>query len=103
MTDTRTAATIAAEMTAAVRRLAELSRDESEMPSMVAVLEALGADGGPLAALGDLFSQGAEWLQDFEEEAADTAADRMDDTAGHTEGLRYNIDIVLRLIRPLAG
>lgn len=103
MTDTRTAAAVAAEMTAAVRRLAELSRDESEMASMVTVLEILGADDGPLAALGDLFSQGAEWLQEFEEEAADTAADRIDDAAGRTEALRYDLDIVLRLIRPLAG
>jgi hypothetical protein len=102
--DVRAAAERAsADMTAAVRRLAELSRTDSEMSSMVTVLEALTACGGPLAAIGDLCSEGAEWLQEFEHDDADTAADRMDDTAGGTESVSSGLDIVLRLIRPLAG
>jgi hypothetical protein len=93
----------AADMAAAVGRLAELSRAHSEMSSMVAVLDALGVDGGPLAALGDLLSAGAEWLVEFEDDDAETAADRLDDTAGVVENVRYGLDIALRIIRPLAG
>lgn len=102
-TNAAAVAALSAEITANIRRLSELSRGAGEMLDMVTVLEALGADGGPLAALGDLLSEGAGWLPEFEDEDADTAADRMDDTAGHVESVRYGLDIVLRIIRPLAG
>ena len=91
------------EITAGIRRLSGLSRGEGEMVDMVTVLEALEGADGPLAAIGDLCSAGAEWLPEFEDEDADKAAERLDDVAGQTETVRYGLDIVLRLIRPLAG
>jgi hypothetical protein len=105
-TDTDTTAAIraaAAEITAAIRRLSELARADGEMGDMVAVLDAFEAAGGPLDALGDLLTDGAGWLADFEDEDADTAADRMENTSGQVGSVREGLDLALRFIRPLAG
>jgi hypothetical protein len=98
------AATVAG-ITASIRRLAEISRTDAEMSSLVSVLELLTADGesNPLAALGDLITDGSEYLREFEDESADAAADRMEDTAGYTESMRDGLNVVLYLARPLAG
>jgi hypothetical protein len=85
----------------ALRRLGELSRGE-RMGDLVAALDALVAPRGPLAELGDLLSEGAVWLSDFELADADLAAERIDDAAGTAEATTAAIEIVLRLIRPLA-
>ena len=94
-------AALAAEITLCIRRLSLLARASNEMGGMVAALEALEAADGPLAEIGDLLTDGATWLQEFEHEDADAAADRMDETSGGTEGVREGLDLALRLIRPL--
>ena len=104
MTDNTAAiARIAAEITGSIRRLSLLARATDDMGEMVAVLDALEGADGPLAALGDLFTDGAEWLQEFEAcEDAQDAAERMEDTSGYPESIRGALDLVLRTIRPLA-
>lgn len=104
--DTTNAASITAlaeQITMSIRRLSALARSTNEMSEMVAVLESLEASDGPVGALGDLFVDAAEWLQEFEDEDADTAADRLDETSGGTESVREGLDLALRLVRPLAG
>lgn len=103
----RDAAAVTASAAAAVKRLGELSREvetDNAMANMVAVLDLLAdKDAGPLNALRDLFYDGAPWLNDFEDESADLAAERLGDAAEHINELRYTLGIVLGLIRPLAG
>jgi hypothetical protein len=91
-----------ASMTAAIKRLAELSQAGSEIRSMITVLEALAKDSGPLAELMHLFSEGGEWLTGFEDNSADEASELMRDAAEYISGVRNVANIILPWLRPLA-
>ncbi len=73
------------------------------MGEMVTALEALAGDDGPLAEIGEMLGSASGWLQEFEHDDAQSAADRMEDTSGYTESIRYSLDLVLRMIRPLGA
>lgn len=96
-------ASAAATATAAIHRLAELSRAAGEMGDMVTAIEALTADSGPLAELIDTFGNAAGWLVDFEDDDAAVAADRMDDAASNVDDLKYNLRLALARLQPLTG
>jgi hypothetical protein len=106
-TDTDTSAgiaTAASDMTSAVQRLAKLSRQDSEMGSLVAVLEALTHRDGPLAELFTALTDSAVYLTGFEDEDADDAADRVNDAAHSIAVAREQLaDGVLPYLRPLVG
>lgn len=95
-------ASAAADATAAIRRLSELSR-AGELADLVTALDALESADGPLAELGDLMTETAGWLVDFEDEETEAAADCMENTSGYADAVREGLDLTLRLIRPLVG
>lgn len=96
-------ATAAADMTAAIRRLAELSRMDGDVPNMVAALSALIAANGPLDTLAaDLLGDGSGWLDDFEDETAEFASNLMGDAMSRTGQLNYELEIIRDTLKPLA-
>ena len=94
-----TPAAAAADMLAAIRRLTDLTWAEG-LGAMVAVFEALKAEGGPLDELGDLFGC-ASRLVDFDHENAGLAAQRVDDCAGMAQGLRFGVHVAASVTRQL--
>lgn len=93
---------LATEITLGIRRLSLLARATDDLGGMVAVLEALEGADGPLAELGDLLTDGAEWLAGFEHDDTASAGERMEETSGQNEAVREGLDLALRLMRPLA-
>ena len=89
-------------MTAAVNRLSELSRADADLSDMVAALDALAADGGPLVALNALFERASFWLADFDDDDLNLAAERAADAADSIGAARYAAAFILDLARPLA-
>lgn len=92
----------AASMTAAIGRLAEFSRSESDVHGMIAVLDAVAGESGALTQLMHMFSEGGDWLTGFENDSADEAAELMADAAEYISGVRNVAKIITPLIRPLA-
>ena len=102
-TNTAAITTLAAEVTAGIRQLSLLTRASGTMGEMVTALEALAADDGPLAEMGEMLGSASGWLLECEHDDAQSAGDRMEDTSGYTESIRYSLDRVLRMIRPLGA
>lgn len=90
-------------MTAAIKRLAELSRAESDVHGMIAVLEVLTDNSGALVELTHMFKEGGDWLTGFEDNSADEAAELMAASANYISGVRDVANTILPWLRPLAG
>ncbi|MBC3843292.1 hypothetical protein GXW82_33020 [Streptacidiphilus sp. 4-A2] len=88
----------------ALEQLGELSREDAVTDNLTAALEALARPGGVLAALAEVFRQGAEQLVAYDNDAASRAADPMFSAAEAV--YRVLIDLVPAAVeraRPLTG